>query len=99
MVMPLPHLLLPPPPHTSPAGQCVPHWTTPPHLVSVTKPQSASSSSHVAGHSPLTPPLASPPSDNVAPEPATGPVAPESVPPELFKPLSVTSSGLPQPEP
>ena len=47
---PAPHTLcLPPPPQVMPAGQ-LPHWTTPPHLESVTGPQLAPSALHDDGH-------------------------------------------------
>src|SRR5882724_9465839 len=70
---------------------------TPPHLVSVSKPQSASSSSHFEGQP--EPVSASPPIDNVAPTAAVAPVPSAPDPPVPFKPPFEISSGLPQPEP
>src|SRR5258706_10599274 len=69
----------------------------PPHLVSVTKPQSASSSSHLEGQPEAV--SASPPSANVAPTAAVAPVPLAPLPPEPFKPPLLMSSGLPQPDP
>src|SRR5450432_4465249 len=68
--VPMPQRFGSTPPQTSPAPQ-VPHSMTPPHLVSVTKPQLAFSSSHVEGQ-----PLEVPPSPRVK----LPPVAPLPLP-------------------
>ena len=93
-----------PPPHrlgcrrrrTLPAGH-VPHWTTPPHFVSVAAPQFASSSAHVEGTQPL-PPSPVPPSPkpprplSPLPDEEVDDAPPESLP-ELPDPDSTEESG------
>jgi hypothetical protein len=90
-VLPPQTLGMPPPPQV-PASQ-VPHWTTPPHLVSVAAPQFAPSCAHVEGTQPElaspkpTRPLSLPPEEDVED-------APESPPEPLPEPDSTEESGV-----
>jgi hypothetical protein len=83
---------MPPPPQV-PASQ-PPHWTTPPHLVSVAAPQLALSCAQVDGTHPVPPP--SPKLATPSPLESPGP-ADESLPPELLVELLVPSTDASSP--
>jgi zinc transporter 1/2/3 len=78
---------IPPPPQV-PASQ-PPHWTTPPHLVSVAAPQLAPSCAQVEGVHPVLP---SPKLAKPSPPPASESGAEESLPPELLLVASAEAS-------